>query len=80
MIETLDREFKNLLEQKDQCLKMINVPKIETKQKMNTMRKSVENMDKKTCIKEKTMVVDERLSKAANSQGNLRKKKRTNQE
>lgn len=33
MIETLDREFKNLLEKNDQCLKMINVPKIETKQK-----------------------------------------------
>lgn len=80
MIETLDREFKNLLEKKDQCLKMINVPKIETKQKMNTMRKLIENMDQKTCIKEKAMVVDERLSKAANSQGNLRKKKRTNQQ
>lgn len=54
--------------------------KLKQNKKMNTMRKSIENMDKKTCIEEKAMVVDERLSKAANSQGNLRKKKRTNQQ
>lgn len=54
--------------------------KLKQNKKMNTMRKSIENMDKKTCIEEKAMVVDERLSKAANSQGNLRKKKKTNQQ
>lgn len=44
--------------------------KLKQNKKMNTMKKSIENMDKKkTCIEEKAMVVDERLSKTANSQG-----------
>lgn len=38
MSETLVREFKNLFEKNDQCLKMINVSKTETK-RMNTTRK-----------------------------------------